>query len=418
MAIKKALERHEKTIDRIFFGGMLLLYSALMLVLFYRQAAAYQGRYLSDMAAYILEAQGLESGYEFPYRLFFWLSRFWMGIFSPEAAVAFTTMLLNSLSVVFLKYYFDRELRNYADRQLQKWNLFWDGAVNLLIFALFFVSMYYGPKEEKIWGYEYIYRCSGILTANPYWNATYLAVRPFTIVCFFLTAELLEVYEEKVPVKKAVLLGAFSFLAAFTKPSFTFIQLPVTGLILLWHLVRGRAVCWKNTLRFGCCLLPSGFLLLYQYFGVFTGRNVMGEETGIGVELGKAWHIYSGNIPLSVMLALLFPFCVLALNFRELRKDREFRLAWQLLAAGFLIFLFLYEKGFRLSHLNFSWSYMHGLFFAFALCGMQVLKNLIGWKPWIFKLFVIPELCFFAKHLRCGIEFFLYLYQGNNAGGF
>ena len=418
MTIGTKIRQHERKIDGCFFAVFLLVYSGLMFVLFYRQAIEYGGMYTSDMRAYILETQGLESGYEFPYRLFFWLSGIWMSVLTPEAAVAVSTMLLNSLSVVLLKYYFDKNLRKHAARQSLQWNLGWDGAVNFLVFALFFVSMYYGPKGEKIFGYDYNYRCNGILTPNPYWNATYLAVRPFTILCFFLTAELLEEYEEKIPVKKALLLALFSFLAAFTKPSFHFLLLPVAGLILLYRLLRSRFTNWKNTLGLGCCFLPSGFLLIYEFFGVFTGENILGEETGIGIELGKAWYIHSNRISLSVMLALLFPFCVLALNFRQLKRDGAFRLAWQLLLTGFLSFLFLYEKGFRLEHLNFSWGYMHGLFFVYVVCGFQILKNLMEWKPWIYQMFVIPEFLFFMQHLRCGMEFFMYLYQGYNAGVF
>lgn len=418
MTIGTKIRQYERKIDRCFFAVLLLAYSVLLFVLFYRQAIEYGGAYTSDMKAYILETQGLESGYEFPYRFFFWLSRIWMIAVTPEAAVAISTMLLNSLSVVLLKVYFDKNLREYARRQLVQWNLLWDGAVNFLVFALFFVSMYYGPRGEKIFGYDYIYRCNGILTPNPYWNATYLAVRPFTILCFFLTEELLEEYEKQIPVKKALLLTLFSCLAAFTKPSFHFLLLPVVGLVLLYRLLRSRFANWKNTLLLGCCFLPSGFLLIYEFFGVFTGENVLGQETGIGIELGKAWYIHSNRISLSVMLALLFPFCVLALNFRELKRNGAFRLAWQLLAVGFLSFLFLYEKGFRLEHLNFSWGYMHGLFFVYVICGFQMLKNLMGWKPWIYQVFVIPEFYLFWQHLRCGMEFFLYLFQGYNAGVF
>ena len=48
----------------------------------------------------------------------------------------------------------------------------------------------------------------------------------------------------------------------------------------------------------------------------------------------------------------------------------------------------------------------------------MMLKNLMGWKPWIYKLFVLPELYLFLHHLRCGMEFFIYLFQGYNAGVF
>lgn len=418
MTGKKALERHGKKVDCCFFGALLILYSALMLVLFYRQAIGYKGLYISDMEAYILETMGLESGFEFPYRFFFWLSRIWMAVVSPEAAVAFSTMLLNSLSPVILKYYFGKRMRVYAARYSFQWNYAWDAALSLLVFSLFFVSMFFGPRGRAIFGYDYIYRCNGILTPNPYWNATYLAVRPFTIICFFATAELLETYEREIPAKKAIILAVFSFLAAFTKPSFAFVLLPVVGMTLLYRLLRSKFANWKNTLLLGCCYLPTGFLLIAQFFSVFTGENVLGEETGIGIEIGRAWHIHSNNIPLSILLALLFPFCVLVLNFRDLRKNKEFQLAWQVLLVGFLTFLFLYEKGFRLEHLNFSWGYMHGLFCVYMISALQMVKNIVGWKPRIYKVFVAPEIFLYLCHLLCGIVFFLYLYQGNNAGVF
>ena len=61
---------------------------------------------------------------------------------------------------------------------------------------------------------------------------------------------------------------------------------------------------------------------------------------------------------------------------------------------------------------------MHGLFFVFVVCAMQMLKNLMGWRPWIYKLFVAPEFFLFVCHLCCGIGFFVYLYEGNNMSVF
>lgn len=134
--------------------------------------------------------------------------------------------------------------------------------------------------------------------------------------------------------------------------------------------------------------------------------------------MGKAWHVFTGNIPLSIMMALLFPFSVLALNWKDLRKNGAFRLAWQMMSAGFLTFLLLYEKGFRFGHMNFSWGYMHGLFFVFLISILQVIKNVMKRENLMYKLFLAPELVTFLYHLICGIVFFCYLYQGNNAGGF
>ncbi len=405
-------------IDHIFFGILITLYSLMMLLFFYRQSIEYRGIYYSDMKAYILEAQGLDSGFDFPYRLFFWLSRIWMVFVSPEAAVAFSTMLLNSLCVVLVKYYFDLYLGEYAKREGLRWNALWRILATIAVFSLFFMSMIFGEREEKFWSYDYIYRCSGIYTANPYWNATYLAVRPFTVLCFFLSARVLSEYEEHFCLKDGILLGVSVFLATFTKPSFTFVLAPVLAATVFWRLFVKKFAHWKNTVKLCCCFLPTALLLVYQFWGVFMGTNSRGEETGIGLEMGKAWQVFTGNIPLSVMMALLFPFSVLALNFRELKRNGIFRLAWQVMAVGFLSFLLLYEKGFRFEHMNFSWGYMHGLFFVFMVSILQIFKNALKRENLMYKLFLAPEMVTYAYHLVCGIVFFCYMYQGNNAGGF
>ncbi|MBQ8041508.1 MAG: hypothetical protein IJ274_16855 [Lachnospiraceae bacterium] len=102
---------------------------------------------------------------------------------------------------------------------------------------------------------------------------------------------------------------------------------------------------------------------------------VEGEEKGIGFGLGKAWSYHCDNIPLAIFLGMAFPLAVLVLNFKELKKDGVFRLAWQIMAVSLFEMLFLYEKGFRVGHLNFSWGYMHGLFFAFVAAAFLLFRK-------------------------------------------
>lgn len=407
-----------KKINCAFFTVLLVLYSALMMSFFYRQVMPRDGIFYSDMEAYILETQGLESGYEFPYRLFFWVSRVWTIFLSPAVAVAFTTMLCNSAAVILTKYYFDKNLQKYARQEGIVWNTAWELVSTLAVFSLFFVSMVYSPRGTAFFGFDYIYRCMGILTPNPYWNATYLAVRPLTIATFFLGIDLLAEYETVLSWKKVTAFGVLVFLCTFTKPSFTFILVPTGAVILLYRLLKNKGKTWKNTLLFCLSLLPTGVLLLYQFSNVFTGTNSHAEETGIGFELFKAWHVYSNNIPLSLVMALAFPITVLVLNMRQMKNDGGVRLAWQLWLTGFLTFLICYEKGFRFSHMNFSWGYMHGLFFVFMVSILQMIRNLMRKGTLSKRLMSVPEIVLFAYHLICGIVFFVYMYQGNNVAWF
>ncbi len=415
--MQTAEDKH-KGVNYAVFGICLLIYSCFTMNMFYRQTIPVEGVFYSDMEAYILETQGLDSGLEFPYRLFFWVSRIWTLFLSPAMAVAFTTMLSNSAAVLLTKHYFDRALSEYARQENVKWSLKWELVSTAAVFALFFVSMVYSPRGTAFFGFDYTYRCQGILTPNPYWNATYLAVRPLTIAAFFVGVELLGEYESRLSLKKNILFGVLVFLCTFTKPSFTFILVPAGAAVLLYRLCRSGGKIWRNTLALCLSLLPTGILLLYQFRSVFTGVNSHAEETGIGFELFKAWHVYSDNIPLSIVMALAFPIAVLVLNFTQLKRNGWFRLAWQLWLVGFLTFLTCYEKGFRFTHMNFSWGYMHGLFFVFMVSVLLMLEKIMKREPRLKKAALAPEMALFLFHLTCGIIFFVYLYQGNNMAWF
>jgi len=69
------MKKKEKYIDLLIFGVLLVLASIVTFTLFYRQAwDSSETGYHSDMKAYILEMQGLDSGYNFPYPVYFKLA--------------------------------------------------------------------------------------------------------------------------------------------------------------------------------------------------------------------------------------------------------------------------------------------------------------------------------------------------------
>ena len=61
-------------------------------------------------------------------------------------------------------------------------------------------------------------------------------------------------------------------------------------------------------------MIPTGIALLYQFSGIFTGTNAMGEETGIAIGFAKVWSNYSKSIPLSIIMGMALPIGVLFLN--------------------------------------------------------------------------------------------------------
>ena len=148
-AMKKA-EKRNRIIDWSLFAVLLLSVSAVTLWLFYRQTTGSPERYHSDMKAYILEMQGLDSGYSFPYPVFFKFAAFFNLFVSPEMAVAVATMILNSLSIFITKLSF-----HYPAPSGMKEGLMQRVLLSILAVSLFFISMLYPPSDIHLQGIRF-----------------------------------------------------------------------------------------------------------------------------------------------------------------------------------------------------------------------------------------------------------------------
>jgi len=438
-------------IDTAVFVVLLAAVSAVTLILFYRQTTGSPERYHSDMKAYILEMQGLESKYNFPYPVFFKLGALIHLFAPPELSVAVATMLLNSLGIVVTKLAFNRlvlrELEGGLEARRQGMGWLAGVFISLASVALFFVSMLYPPSGIYLPGIHFKYL--GVFTANPFHNATYMAARPFAILAFLWYVKLLPVYEYsagrygsdagrrgtagrcgsdgRIPgdqgqgagVADYVLFSVFLLVATMTKPSFTLVMVSTAGLVMLYRLIRSGFRNFLPTIWLGLCFVPTFLDLLYQFQGVFVPEE--GKEGGVGFCFGEVWAQYCSNIPLAVCLAIGFPLLVLLLNFREVRKNTLFCFSWQLYLVGFAEGFLLYEKGFRKADFNFSWGYMYGIFFAHFGALLLLLRKTAGWfaavegdsgksraEGWLLLL----QWAAFFCHLICGIFYFKVFLSG------
>lgn len=396
-------------ITEIVFAICLIGYTALMYRLFYLQALHCEVRdsYISDIKAYLQTMLGLESGYDFPYPVYFTLGKFFLLFTNVAVAGALAATLLNSLGVVVLYYYMRKFMREYAKgTAFQKYAGF---AAVLLSFGMFFVSMLYLPDNLYLPGLGHKYL--GIFTPNPYHNTTYMATRPFATLSFFLFTRILDYYEERTDFKEFFLFGFSLLLTTMTKPSYTLILVSTAGLLMVYRLFRNRWKNFKRSFYLGIAFVPTFIDLLYQFGGVFGRNSQAGEEGGIGFGLASVWKMYSGNIPFSVALALGFPLLVLVLHLGEIKKNTLYRFSWAQLIVSAGEFFLLYEKGRRFADANFSWGYMHGLFFVFVTSLLVLAEDTIK------KRTKYPALCFqwlaYGAHLICGVTYFLYVWRGN-----
>lgn len=430
-----AQNKINKRIDVAVFTVLLLAASIITFQLFYHQTTGSEALYHSDMKAYILEMQGLDSGYSFPYPVFFKLSAFFDLFVAPEMAVAIATLVLNSGAMIIMKL----ALNYYALEQLE--NAFvknkWMAGVIITVvsISLFFISMLFPPQGIYLPGIKYNYL--GVFSANPFHNATYMAARPFAVLAFLWYVKLLDTYEEgcsgkwkssgmwkcsgnadepmqgkgsktdKADLCDYVLFAIFLLLATMTKPSFTIVLVGAAGLIMLWRMFRSKFRNFIPTIQLGLTFIPTFIDLLYQYKGVFVPDA--GEEGGMGFTFGKIWALYCDNIPLAICLAVGFPLAVLVLNYKELKTNTLFRFSWQVYLMSFAMAFFLYEKGFRWADFNFSWGYMYGIFFAFVGAVVVLLRRTgEKRKRWWLALQWLPLLW----HVVCGLYYFAGIAQG------
>ena len=400
----------DQVLDYGIFALMLTAVSVITFCLFYRQCVESMlgsGLYHSDMKAYILNMQGLDSGYSFPYPVFFKLSAFFHLFVSPEFAVALTTMVLNSGAMVVTKIALNRILYDRVGGLFSQWKWLAGGCISMVVFGLFFVSMIYPPRGIYLPGIKYNYL--GVFTANPFHNATYMAARPFAVLAFLWYVKLLDSYENRTEAKGKdyILFSVFLLAATMTKPSFTIVLVGTAGLIMLYRLLAKRFRNLRETILLGLTFVPTFIDLLYQYKGVFVPEE--GAEGGIGFCFGKIWALYCDNIPLAIGLAVGFPLLVLILNFKELKTNTLFRFSWQLYGMSFAMAFLLYEKGFREPDFNFSWGYMYGIFFAFFGAVTVLLKaTAVKKKP----VLLILQWMAFGLHLLCGLYYFYGFLQG------
>ena len=146
-------ENKKNWIEIPVFAALVAIASAVTFWLFYRQCVESMlgtGLYHSDMKAYILEMQGLDSGYSFPYPVLFKLAaaiHLVTGSFTggAELAMALATMLLNSGAMIALKVMLDKHVGANLQEAMPGKPWLPGILTGTAAVSLFFVSMVYPP---------------------------------------------------------------------------------------------------------------------------------------------------------------------------------------------------------------------------------------------------------------------------------
>lgn len=243
----------------------------------------------------------------------------------------------------------------------------------------------------------------GYINGNPFHNPTYLLMKPFAVLFFIMSTELLF---GKNSWKEVIIAGLMLFLATSAKPSFTISFLPSVVVVIIWNLKMIK----KLNLRFiGVSILLTSFIvLLTQFIIMYTGSR--GDQILLSPFKAILEHVPNlALVLISALLSILFPLLTIALNWRK-QKDN---LAVQLAVVNFVISLFiayLFTEQTDMWSLNFWWTPMIAVFLLFLVSLPIYFNDLIEKSAQGQRLSLKSGVLSVALllHLGCGIIFYVY----------
>jgi hypothetical protein len=250
----------------------------------------------------------------------------------------------------------------------------------------------------------------GVWSPNPWHSPTFIAAKPFVLLSFYWYV--LEIANEKFFEKRFSLIRLSVLLAIFTliKPSYILAFIPCSIAICFFQ--PGRRI--NMFIKTGLLLLPVLGVLVFQF--LFTYYYDTSGSSSIQLCFFDVWQHRAESVPIAILQAAAFPLMVLAVQFRQLRKDKALFVSWVLFIIGLLIFGLLCESGHRKNHANFAWTYMTCLNILFIYSTVAFLSwasnATIKAKAFQVKFFLCSSL--FIVHLFCGIYYFIYLLSGHD----
>jgi len=305
--------------------------------------------------------------------LVYYLARFTALSFPASAAVVCSASVV--FSVIILDYYMKKYLNGICLGNLSIFGL----STGLIMFMPLYI-----PTLTQIY--------LGQFSGQPWHSPTYLIVKPFAILCFFLFIDIYQTGKEEKTVicrwrfskqnASIVFLSALLILSMIAKPSFIFVFGPSIVVFLIIELIRSRFNNYLFVLKIIIALIPSLFFALFQY-----GITLEGQGTGLMLAPFAIWAFFSSNILLSFILCFAFPIFVCCLLFKSVISDKFLLLSVVTGVAGILEFILLAESGYRFTDGNIAWSMMCASLIMFIGCAISfiryVRKNELKGIQWI-----------------------------------
>ena len=243
----------------------------------------------------------------------------------------------------------------------------------------------------------------GQIPPNVWHNSTTIFLMPFALLLFQRSWLQLQNPSNKDALKSILLLVV---LNALVKPSFLFAFVTVYPVFMLRATARKAGAAKQYVVN----MIPvavAGVLVVALYAAVyFYSFNAIAQQfvgqSKVVVRPFLVWSRFSPNIPLSLMLSLVFPIVYLILHPTELCNE-QLRYVWSLYVVSVLIFILFAETGPRLYHGNFLWQASICSYILFLVTCSRYGARLIELGAWAWRN-VVLSLCLLV-HLLSGLVY-------------
>ncbi|MBR4470661.1 MAG: hypothetical protein IKS54_05025 [Erysipelotrichaceae bacterium] len=264
-------------------------------------------------------------------------------------------------------------------------------------------------------GYYY----QGAFATQSWHNSTYTLMRLFAILTLGFYFSIEREYKETIDIKKLALFTLSLALSNLSKPNFVIVFAPIMLVRLIIDFVSSKGKNFRNAFIFGCCVLVSCVVLIFQFRTSFPGEG----ESGVAFSVSNAIAFLTKDkkLPLYLLLNYAFPIYVSYLvYFKSGRKKvlnrRIITESWMMVLFSILVYMFIVETGPRAADGNFGWGMPFFGYLIFAVC--------IGYLETMHKegrisdeQYLAGKILYFA-HIFFGIFYFGLLLLGYLSWGF
>lgn len=297
-----------------------------------------------------------------------------------SSAAALTYSIFGVISFLISYFVISRIIEYYAKQK----NIF------LSSIGAFVVS-FVGPYDLYWLSPNGIYY--GQFCPNPFHNPTHMAVKGIGLLCTAIGIDIFKQLrnENTIFFKSAKnqkrLIAYFSitlFISAWVKPTYMYMLLPAGFLFLLLELIYFAIKMDGNVKKIALSILKlilaslpalATLILLYITFYITGASNRYDTKVVIG-PLFDTWHLFSYNVPTSILLAMFFPIWMCVTNPGYFLKSVEGRFAVICYIIGTLEFSIFEESGEMMKMAaNFAWCMMAGMVVLYTVSTAFLIKE-------------------------------------------